>query len=134
MHSQRGVDGLGLATRGVVADQHEGDETNAAGAIVMFKLADGLILSLYPRSSPRTRISPRAHLFTLPAGAVGAGENGASRAWRPNRRFFTWRLVGRCEILRSWSPGTRTRACAANGAHALAARRSRSDQIVSAFP
>ena len=42
-------DGLGLPTTGVVANQHKGDDTNAAGAIVMFKLDDGLILSLYPR-------------------------------------------------------------------------------------
>ena len=43
-------DGLGLPTKGVVADQHKGDETNAAGAIVMFTLDDGLILALYPRT------------------------------------------------------------------------------------
>ena len=42
-------DGLGLPTTGVVANQHKGDDTNAAGAIVMFKLENGLILSLYPR-------------------------------------------------------------------------------------
>jgi uncharacterized protein len=33
----------------VVADQYEGDETSAAGAIVLFELEGGLILSLYPR-------------------------------------------------------------------------------------
>ena len=43
-------DGLGLATKGVVADGYEGSETEAAGAIVPFKLDGGLILSLYPRS------------------------------------------------------------------------------------
>ena len=43
-------DGLGLPTKGVVADGYEGSETEAAGAIVPFKLDGGLILSLYPRS------------------------------------------------------------------------------------
>jgi len=43
-------DGLGLPTKGVVADGYEGSDTEAAGAIVPFKLDGGLILSLYPRS------------------------------------------------------------------------------------
>jgi uncharacterized protein len=43
-------DGLGLPTKGVVADEYEGSDTEAAGAIVIFKLAGGLILSLYPRT------------------------------------------------------------------------------------
>jgi hypothetical protein len=43
-------DGLGLPTKGVVAEEYEGSETEAAGAIVIFKLAGGLILSLYPRT------------------------------------------------------------------------------------
>ena len=42
-------DGLGLPTKGIVGDQHKGDDSNAAGAVAMFKLDDGLILSLYPR-------------------------------------------------------------------------------------
>lgn len=53
-------DGLGLPTKGVVADGYEGSETEAAGAIVPFKLDGGLILSLYPRSelAKDARISP----------------------------------------------------------------------------
>lgn len=43
-------DGLGLETRGVIATEFPGDEVNAAGAIVMFELRGGLILSLYPRT------------------------------------------------------------------------------------
>ncbi len=43
-------DGLGLASRGITGTQFVGDETNPAGAVVMFTLDDGLILSLYPRS------------------------------------------------------------------------------------
>jgi uncharacterized protein len=43
-------DGLGLETTGVTGAQFAGDETNAAGAVVMFRLRGGLILALYPRS------------------------------------------------------------------------------------
>lgn len=43
-------DGLGLPTSGITGTQFAGDETTAAGAVVMFTLDDGLILSLYPRS------------------------------------------------------------------------------------
>lgn len=43
-------DGLGLESRGVIATEFVGDDVNAAGAIVMFELQDGLILSLYPRT------------------------------------------------------------------------------------
>ena len=43
-------DGLGLETRGVVATEFTGDESTPAGAIVIFELADGLLLALYPRT------------------------------------------------------------------------------------
>ena len=43
-------DGLGLPTKGVVADEYEGSDTEAAGAIAIFELDGGLILSLYPRA------------------------------------------------------------------------------------
>jgi hypothetical protein len=43
-------DGLGLSTPGVTGTDYEGDEDSPAGAVVMFHLADGLILALYPRS------------------------------------------------------------------------------------
>lgn len=43
-------DGLGLESRGVIATEFVGDDVNAAGAIAMFELRDGLILSLYPRT------------------------------------------------------------------------------------
>jgi hypothetical protein len=42
-------DGLGLPTTGVVGDEYEGSDTEPAGAIAIFKLNGGLILSLYPR-------------------------------------------------------------------------------------
>ena len=43
-------DGLGLETTGVVATEFVDEETNAAGAIVIFHLRGGLVLALYPRS------------------------------------------------------------------------------------
>lgn len=43
-------DGLGLATSGVTGTEHKGDEATPAGDVVMFHLADGLTLALYPRS------------------------------------------------------------------------------------
>jgi uncharacterized protein len=43
-------DGLGLPSSGITGTQFAGDEQRPAGAVVMFTLQDGLILSLYPRS------------------------------------------------------------------------------------
>jgi catechol 2,3-dioxygenase-like lactoylglutathione lyase family enzyme len=42
--------GLGLQTKGVVATDVVDEETGAAGAIVIFKLECGLLLTLYPRT------------------------------------------------------------------------------------
>jgi catechol 2,3-dioxygenase-like lactoylglutathione lyase family enzyme len=41
---------LGLESRGVTATEFAGDDTNPAGAVVMFRLDGGLTLALYPRS------------------------------------------------------------------------------------
>lgn len=43
-------DGLGLDSPGIGGTEFEGDEANPAGAVAMFRLRGGLILSLYPRS------------------------------------------------------------------------------------
>jgi catechol 2,3-dioxygenase-like lactoylglutathione lyase family enzyme len=43
-------DGLGWESRGVIATEFAGDEVNPAGAIVIFELQGGLILTLYPRT------------------------------------------------------------------------------------
>jgi catechol 2,3-dioxygenase-like lactoylglutathione lyase family enzyme len=43
-------DGLGLESRGVIGTEFVGDDVNPAGAIAMFELGGGLILSLYPRA------------------------------------------------------------------------------------
>jgi hypothetical protein len=43
-------DGLGLDSPGVVGTEFTGDDTTPGGAVAMFELDGGLILSLYPRS------------------------------------------------------------------------------------
>ena len=43
-------DGLGLESRGIVGTEFAGDEVNPAGAVAMFQLESGALLSLYPRS------------------------------------------------------------------------------------
>jgi uncharacterized protein len=43
-------DGLGLDSPGIGGTEFAGDEANPAGAVAMFRLQGGLILSLYPRS------------------------------------------------------------------------------------
>jgi uncharacterized protein len=43
-------DGLGLESSGVIGTEWGGDDTSPAGAIALFELQGGLILSLYPRT------------------------------------------------------------------------------------
>lgn len=43
-------DGLGLESPGVIGTEYAGDQVTPAGAIALFELDRGLILSLYPRS------------------------------------------------------------------------------------
>jgi hypothetical protein len=43
-------DGLGLDSTGVVGTEFHDDQSGADGAIAMFHLAGGLILTVYPRS------------------------------------------------------------------------------------
>ena len=42
-------DGLGLPTKGIIANEFKGTETEPAGAVVFFELHGGLIFALYPR-------------------------------------------------------------------------------------
>lgn len=63
-------DGLGLETEGVIATEFPGDEEYAAGAIALFHLEGGLILSVYPRAelAKDARIpleSPTAGSFSI---------------------------------------------------------------------
>lgn len=58
-------DGLGLASPGIIGTEFAGDEVNPAGAVAMFTLDDGLVLSLWPRAE-------LAKDSGLAAGEVGA--------------------------------------------------------------
>lgn len=60
-------DGLGLESEGIIATEFARDETSGAGAIAMFRLEGGLILSLYPRAE-------LAHDGKVPLGAPKSGE------------------------------------------------------------
>ena len=43
-------EGLGLQSEGIIATEFQRDERSGAGAIAMFRLKGGLILSIYPRA------------------------------------------------------------------------------------
>ena len=43
-------DGLGLESDGVIGTEFHDEKSGAAGAIAMFHLSGGLVLSLYPRT------------------------------------------------------------------------------------
>jgi hypothetical protein len=58
---------LGLQSPGVTATTFTGDDTHPAGAIAMFKLDGGRILSLYPRSE-------LAEDAGIPPGPAQSGE------------------------------------------------------------
>lgn len=70
-------DGLGLESEGIIATEFVGDEENAAGAIAMFHLHGGLILSLYPR----TELAKDANVSLEPAtsGGFSVGHAVATR-------------------------------------------------------
>jgi len=43
-------DGLGLPSRGIIGTEWAGDDAEPAGAVALFELSNGLLLSLYPRT------------------------------------------------------------------------------------
>ena len=57
-------DGLGLESPGISGTEFAGDGSTPAGAVAMFELEGGLILSLYPRTElakdSNTPLGPRA--------------------------------------------------------------------------
>jgi hypothetical protein len=91
-------EGLGLESRGVIATEFLGDEVNPAGAIALFELRDGLILTLYPRTElakdanvplgpPKTgefslghAVASKAEVDSLLAQAEAAGATLTDRA------------------------------------------------------
>jgi uncharacterized protein len=60
-------DGLGFATNGIIGTQWTDEVTGADGAVALFELDGGLILSLYPRRD-------LARDAELPVGPPGGGE------------------------------------------------------------
>lgn len=60
-------DGLGLESPGIIGTEFAGDNIHPAGAVAMFQLEGGLILSLYPR----TELAKDAN---IPLGPPTAGE------------------------------------------------------------
>jgi uncharacterized protein len=103
-------EGLGLHSPGVIGTEFAGDETNPAGAAVMFELQDGLILALYPRTelakdanielgpgksgefSIGHAVSSRAEVDSLLAQAQGAGatltDEAHERPWGIYSGYF----------------------------------------------
>jgi catechol 2,3-dioxygenase-like lactoylglutathione lyase family enzyme len=71
-------DGLGFASRGVLGTEYAGDEVNPAGAIALFELQGGPMLSLYPR----TELAKDANVALGPAktGEFSIGHAVASKA------------------------------------------------------
>ena len=57
---------LGWTSPGIVGTEYVGSEDSPAGAVAMFTLADGLILSLYPRSE----LAKDAGVNALPEGSA----------------------------------------------------------------
>jgi uncharacterized protein len=70
-------DGLGWETRGVVGTQFGGDDSNPAGAVVMFQLEGGLTLALYPRTELAK--DARVPLGPPKTGEFSIGQMVASR-------------------------------------------------------
>jgi hypothetical protein len=66
-------DGLGLESRGIVGTEFVGDDVEPDGAIALFELQDGMILSLYPRSE-------LAKDARVPFGAPKSGEFSLGQA------------------------------------------------------
>ena len=70
-------DGLGLESEGIIATEYAGDAENAAGAIAVFHLHGGLILSLYPR--PELAKDANVSLDPPTSGGFSIGHAVATR-------------------------------------------------------
>jgi hypothetical protein len=71
-------DGLGLESSGVIGTEFLGDDVNPDGAIALFELPGGLMLSLYPR----TELAKDAKVPLAPpkSGEFSIGHAVASKA------------------------------------------------------
>jgi len=72
-------DGLGLDSGELVGTDYPGDELTPAGAAAMFKLANGLMLMLYPRSE-LAKDANIASGATAQSGEFSIGHTVATRA------------------------------------------------------
>ena len=81
-------DGLGFESRGVVGAQWTDDESGANGAIAVFKLESGLLLSLYPRGD-------LAKDAAIPTGPARPGEFSLGQLVRS--RVEVDEVLGRAE-------------------------------------
>jgi uncharacterized protein len=68
---------LGLESPGVIGTEFTGDETTPAGAAAMFRLRDGLVLALYPRSELAKDASVALEAWT---GSFSIGHLVSSKA------------------------------------------------------
>lgn len=82
--------GLGLESSGIYGTEFAGDDTNPAGAVVMFQLQGGLVLALYPR----TELAKDAN---IPLGPPQAGEFSIGHAVASKADVDA--LLGRAEDL-----------------------------------
>lgn len=80
-------DGLGLPTKGIIAAEIKGSETEPAGAIALFELQGGLMLALYPRTElakdanvPNTALSSLEFSLGYAAPSREAVDNMLRRA------------------------------------------------------
>ena len=125
-------DGLGLQSEGIIGTEFGGDAENAAGAIALFHLNGGLILSLYPRAelakdanvsldppssgnfSIGHAVASRAEVDSLLSGAQAAGARltgpARERPWGIYSGYFTdldghlWEVLWNPELDVSSSP------------------------------
>jgi len=72
-------DGLGLESRGIIGTEFVGDDVNPHGAVALFELDDGLMLSLYPRSELAKDANipvgpPRTGEFSIGHAVAGKAE------------------------------------------------------------
>jgi uncharacterized protein len=99
-------DGLGLASEGVIGTEFAGDETHPAGAIAMFHLHGGLILTIYPRTElakdaqvpfgpPKTgefslghAVGSKEEVDAVLAQAAAAGATITDRPWGIYSGYF----------------------------------------------
>ena len=70
-------EGLGLESPGVVGTEWAGDETTPAGAVAMFRLQNGTLLSLYPRTELAK--DGNVDLTSARSGAFSIGQLVGSR-------------------------------------------------------